>query len=105
MRAPDPTGLPPWPMELFPERLWAARSLLRDRLSAQVDPNGAIRSPCASRVLESALGLRLLERTRLLPDAYARLRDFLTAQRQGIDPLDRTLVSAALDGGQQGPGR
>jgi squalene-hopene/tetraprenyl-beta-curcumene cyclase len=105
MRAPDPTGLARWPMELFPERLWAARSLLRDRLAAKVDSDGAIRSPCASRVLESALGLRLLERTTLLSDAYARLHGYLTAQRQGIDPLDRTLVSAALDGCQQGPGR
>lgn len=62
---------------------------------ARVGPDGAVRDPCRSRILESVLALNLLERTGLQPRQLSRLVDYLRAQAT-TDPLDRILVDLAL---------
>ncbi|MGW1003796.1 prenyltransferase/squalene oxidase repeat-containing protein [Streptomyces sp. NPDC002520] len=89
--------LPFWSRELFPAHLHLTTSRLKDRLIAAVDADGALRDPCRSRVLESALCLRLLERSGLEPEAGAGLVTYLDARRESTVALDRLLVSAALD--------
>jgi hypothetical protein len=99
MRAPGFSAeLPPWPRDLFPTGLGNATHLLQARLIRSMDALGAIRDPCESRVLETALCLRLLEYTGSEPTARAIARHYLAARRDTADPLDRALVSAALDG-------
>ncbi|MGA5198739.1 prenyltransferase/squalene oxidase repeat-containing protein [Streptomyces exfoliatus] len=55
-----------------------------------------MRSPCHSRVLESALLLALLDRTGLHPDARRRLAAYLSLHCDAPEPLDRLLARAAL---------
>ncbi|MFC7308933.1 prenyltransferase/squalene oxidase repeat-containing protein [Streptomyces monticola] len=93
-----PPDCKPWSPAYFPGRLETATERLRECVQDRVDPHGALRDPCDSRVLESALLLRLLERTGHTPAARAGLVTFLGAHREATDPLDRLLVSAALDG-------
>ncbi|HEY4020748.1 MAG TPA: prenyltransferase/squalene oxidase repeat-containing protein [Pseudonocardiaceae bacterium] len=50
-----------------------------------------------SRVLESALALRLLERTDSYPERQAALTRYLRAGSTCADPLDRLVASTALD--------
>ncbi|MET9644799.1 prenyltransferase/squalene oxidase repeat-containing protein [Streptomyces syringium] len=66
-------------------------------LAARVRPDGSIHAPCESRVLESALALRLLEAHEIGPNAQ-QLRAFLTAARRRSDAsrLDMVLAAAAL---------
>jgi squalene-hopene/tetraprenyl-beta-curcumene cyclase len=84
-----------WPPRLFPGRLNEGARRLRKRLVGRVEHCGAVREPCRSRVLETALMLRLLERTALRPQ-WQRLRDYLERHRESNDSLDRLLVAAAL---------
>lgn len=63
---------------------------------ARID-GGAVREPCYSRVLESALGYRVLRRVGGHPRAEQRLARYLEAQCRSADPLDRLLARAALD--------
>ncbi|MEU7145929.1 prenyltransferase/squalene oxidase repeat-containing protein [Nocardia sp. NPDC046473] len=84
-----------WAPELFPPLLAPATARLRSRLTARVGPDGAVRDPCHSRVLESVLALNLLERTGLQPQRRTRLVDYLRAVAT-TDPLDRILVDLAL---------
>ncbi|MFJ6770693.1 prenyltransferase/squalene oxidase repeat-containing protein [Kitasatospora sp. NPDC091257] len=96
--APLPASLPRWPAAAFPTGLSSATAALRTRLQERLGPDGALRDPCRSRVLESALLLVLLDRTRLEPAARARLAGYLDAHRDSREPLDRLLARAALAG-------
>jgi squalene-hopene/tetraprenyl-beta-curcumene cyclase len=72
MRPPDAGHvLPNWPAGLFPPGLGTARSRLTDRLLQRIGLDGALRDPCESRVLESALLLALLDRTGRSSDFHA----------------------------------
>ncbi len=96
--APTTAGRPHWPRAAFPAGLASATARLRAHLSSRVDPDGAVRAPCHSRVLESALLLALLDRTRQEPVARGRLSAYLAVHRDASDPLDRLLARTALDG-------
>jgi len=89
------TSQPNWPAELFPPTLHTATARLRSHLTARVGADGAVRDPCHSRIMESALALNLLDRTGLHPRRRARLLAYLRAQ-DVTDPLDRILVDLAL---------
>ncbi len=95
---PRTTGLPCWPRTALPPALAAATNRLRDQLQGRIDPTGAVREPCHSRVLESALLLTLLDRVELEPATRGRLAAYLSAHRDSPEPLDRLLARAALDG-------
>ncbi|MFJ2863271.1 prenyltransferase/squalene oxidase repeat-containing protein [Kitasatospora sp. NPDC087314] len=99
--APVPVGQPRWPAGAFPDHLATATARLRRNVEDRVGPDGALRDPCRSRVLESALLLALLDRTRLEPAARNRLAAYLSAHRDTPEPLDRLLAQAALDGRPQ----
>ncbi|MDH6145545.1 squalene-hopene/tetraprenyl-beta-curcumene cyclase [Kitasatospora sp. GP30] len=96
--APIPADLPRWPHAAFPADLAPATARLRAHLLSRVDPDGAVRDPCHSRVLESALLLALLDRTNVEPAARAQLAGYLAGHRDSPKPLDRVLARAALDG-------
>ncbi|MFJ6774432.1 prenyltransferase/squalene oxidase repeat-containing protein [Kitasatospora sp. NPDC091257] len=91
-------ALPRWHSTDFPDDLALATARLRLYLESRIDPDGAVREPCHSRVLESALLLVLLDRTRLEPAARDRLARYLAAHRESPTPLDRLLARACLDG-------
>ncbi|MGW0531118.1 prenyltransferase/squalene oxidase repeat-containing protein [Streptomyces sp. NPDC003032] len=101
--APLPDGLARWPAAAFPVALRAATARLSCHLQNRIDADGAVREPCRSRVLESALLLALLDRTRLEPTARSRLAAYLSGQCDSREPLDRFLARAALGGPQPGP--
>ncbi|MFF1794205.1 prenyltransferase/squalene oxidase repeat-containing protein [Kitasatospora sp. NPDC058263] len=90
------THLPHWPRTAFPGDLGPATVRLRSHLERRVEADGAVRSPCRSRVLESTLLAVLLGRTGMEPAAHARLAGYLAAHRDSPRPLDRLLVRAAL---------
>ncbi|MER6399560.1 prenyltransferase/squalene oxidase repeat-containing protein [Kitasatospora sp. NPDC001603] len=71
---------------------------LRRHLAAQVGAEGRLHCPCRSRVLESALALRLLETERGHEQSRSRLRAFLATAttHNSATPLDRTLADGAL---------
>lgn len=94
---PLPETRPPWDAAWFPRDLYETRKRLRERVIARIDANGAIRDPCRSRVLESALGLRAVQRVGGRPQAEQRLIGFLKTQRDAADPLDRLLARTAID--------
>ncbi|MFJ8334766.1 prenyltransferase/squalene oxidase repeat-containing protein [Streptomyces sp. NPDC094437] len=74
-------------------RLRATR--LRDRLIRQVDEDGLVRDRCGSRVLESALLLSLLRKTRTLPTVHDGLARYLRdARPDGL--MDTLIVEATL---------
>ena len=98
--APMPIGHPPWDAARFPfdpYDLHTSRDRLRDRLTARIDEDGAIRDPCRSRVLESALALRVVQRVGDRPHAEWRLIRYLQGHCDDPDPLDRLLARAAID--------
>ncbi|MEJ8645370.1 hypothetical protein WKI68_37455 [Streptomyces sp. MS1.HAVA.3] len=74
----------------------AATARLRARLISRVEPDGAVRDPCHSRVLESALLFALLERTRLEPAVRRRVAAYLTGHCDSPILLDRLLARSAL---------
>lgn len=85
-----------WPAHQFPQHLPAATAKLRARLLRRIGPDGAIREPCRSRILESALAAALLERTGLFPDRRTRVVEYLRAARIDADPIARALADCAL---------
>ncbi|MBD0693574.1 prenyltransferase/squalene oxidase repeat-containing protein [Streptomyces sp. CBMA123] len=95
--------LPRWPHAAFPADLLPATTRLRRHLEGRIATDGAVRSPCRSRVLESALLAALLERTGLEPMARARLAGYLAGHRDSPRPLDRLLARAALGGPDPSP--
>lgn len=101
MRVRSSTDGVTWPAAAFPG-LPGATARLRDHVLGLVCEDGAVRDPCASRVLESALALRLLDKTGL-DTAFARsLRGFLAAARS-VDGFERAVTHGALAQGC-GPG-
>ncbi|MFI7235661.1 prenyltransferase/squalene oxidase repeat-containing protein [Streptomyces cyaneofuscatus] len=97
MRTLSTPGLRPWPADALPSGLLPATRLLRLHLQGRVRADGGLHEPCESRVLESALMLALLDRTRQQPAARNRLAAYLRSQRDSPDVLDRLLARAALD--------
>ncbi|MFD4922287.1 prenyltransferase/squalene oxidase repeat-containing protein [Streptomyces goshikiensis] len=95
--APLPEGQPHWPPEAFPADLGPATLRLRTHVKDRIDADGALRSPCHSRVLESALFLALLDRTRRESAGRDRLAVYLAGHRDSVDPMDRLLARTALD--------
>ncbi|MFE2554742.1 prenyltransferase/squalene oxidase repeat-containing protein [Streptomyces sp. NPDC059352] len=85
------------PDALRPE-LDRARARLATRLVAAAGPDGLLRAPCDSRILESALALRLLTVTGVDPDAQERLtRHLKIAVDEGApDPVQEAAARAAL---------
>ncbi|MEF9882776.1 prenyltransferase/squalene oxidase repeat-containing protein [Streptomyces sp. P9-A4] len=82
-----------------------ARARLATRLLAAAGPDGLLRAPCDSRILESALALRLLTVTGVDPDAQERLtRRLKTALDEGApDPVQEAAARAALGEYVDGP--
>ena len=93
-----PSNYSPWPVGAFPSGMEKAIEQLRDRLLDRLDVNGAVRSPCHSRVLESALLLRLMERVDFTSSQRPRLTAYLASHRNAEDPIDRALARMALAG-------
>ncbi|MGA4941852.1 prenyltransferase/squalene oxidase repeat-containing protein [Streptomyces cinereoruber] len=87
------------------DRLDRARARLAARLTAAAGPDGLLRAPCDSRMLESALALRLLTVTDVDPDARERLtRRLKTGLDEGApDPVQEAAARAAL--GEYADGR
>jgi squalene-hopene/tetraprenyl-beta-curcumene cyclase len=81
---------------MFDAGLVQATARLRSRVAESVRSDGAVRGPCRSRVLESALLLRLLERSRFEGDPRRRLEIFLSDHLTSTEPLDRLLATIAL---------
>ncbi|XUZ94156.1 prenyltransferase/squalene oxidase repeat-containing protein [Streptomyces araujoniae] len=107
MRTRD-TGGDLWPAELFPARLERTGRRLVSALAARVGADGAVREPCRSRVLESALAAALLERTGAspgrppsgaAPDAGAAVRGFLRSRTAAgaVEGVEGALAGAVLD--------
>ncbi|MDG4809535.1 terpene cyclase/mutase family protein [Micromonospora sp. WMMD1120] len=92
-----------WPVEVDRDQVRDATSRLVAHVSGRVEPDGAIREQCQSRVLESALALSLLTRVGVTAPARDRLLAFLDAHRDSPERLDRVLarlaVSRATSGG------
>ncbi|MDH6113817.1 squalene-hopene/tetraprenyl-beta-curcumene cyclase [Kitasatospora sp. MAP12-15] len=80
------------------------RDRLAQRVAARLGPDGLIAAPCESRVLESALALRLLTAEQAEPAAAARLTGYLrsTLTQSPPDPLQCAIARAALGGGTIG---
>ena len=68
--------------------LLACRDRLARRVRARVGPGGLLRSPCESRVLESALALRLLTAEEAAPQDCRRLADYLGTTLDSSPPDD-----------------
>ncbi|SFN95766.1 squalene-hopene/tetraprenyl-beta-curcumene cyclase [Streptomyces sp. cf124] len=97
MRIAAPAAyMPRWPQCALPAELVPATARLRSHLLNLIQPDGTLHSPCHSRVLESALLLNLLDRTRLEPAARSRLAAYLSQHCDSPEPLDRLLARAAL---------
>ncbi|AUX39960.1 hypothetical protein SOCE26_013550 [Sorangium cellulosum] len=79
-------------------RVAAARAALERRLSARVNPDGAVRDAPQSRVFESALMLRLLRLEEVYPEAQARIVRYLETERRAkqLGLFDAALVRAVL---------
>lgn len=86
----------PWPADVDPEHVRQATSRLLAHVGDRVDPDGAVREECRSRVLESALALSLMTRTGVVSPAADRLRAFLEAQHDAPHELDRVLAALAV---------
>lgn len=85
-----------------PGKLDVLRHRLIDQLVQRVDAAGALREPCESRTLESALALRLLERRGELPRQCADLRAYVERQASVAGGLEGVLARAVLRAGASG---
>ncbi|WP_369354761.1 hypothetical protein [Streptomyces sp. cg2] len=81
-----------------PVGLAAVRDRVAAHLGAAVDADGAVRQPCASRALESALLLVLLRRRGGHPGPVRRLVDFLATPPAQATAFDSALAQAVLHG-------
>lgn len=105
LAAPGPAPGPAPGLPSAVGRLDRARARLATRLVAAAGPDGLLRAPCDSRILESALALRLLTVTGVDPDAQERLmRRLKTAVDEGApDPVQEAAARAALGEYVDGP--
>lgn len=85
-----------WPHTALPVGFPSATVRLRDHLSGRVGADGAVREPCRSRVLESALLLKLLDSSQAEPAARTLTAGYLARHTESQQPLDRLLARAAL---------
>ncbi|WP_334662997.1 prenyltransferase/squalene oxidase repeat-containing protein [Streptomyces cyaneofuscatus] len=92
-------GAAPWPTKVFPSGPAGARDRMVSALAARVGADGAVRDPCGSRVLESALAAALLERTPSSGAGAGAVREFLrTRMATGtVEGAERSLAAAVLD--------
>ncbi|MGI5479292.1 prenyltransferase/squalene oxidase repeat-containing protein [Streptomyces lavendofoliae] len=94
-----PPPLARWQPALFPPALASCRARLSERLLERIGPDGALRDPCRSRVLESALTLALLD---LIGHAHRfgavrdRLVRYLRRQRHLSDAWDEAFTATVL---------
>ncbi|MET9535056.1 prenyltransferase/squalene oxidase repeat-containing protein [Streptomyces sp. NPDC006649] len=77
-----------------------ATARLRSRVEERVEADGALREPCRSRVLESALVLALMRRLMDFSGSRERVTRYLWLRCKSPDPLERSL---ALVGSGAGP--
>lgn len=100
MRPPEAGHLlPGWPAGLFPPGLDTARVRLTARLLRRIGLDGALRDPCESRVLESALLLALLDRTGRPGDFHAassRLMRYLCQPHRHGSSWDEAFTATVL---------
>ncbi|GGU80130.1 hypothetical protein GCM10010275_13550 [Streptomyces litmocidini] len=80
----------------------AVRDLVSARLADAVGADGAVRRPCSSRALESALLLVLLRKRGGRPERERGLRDFLASPQARTTGFDKALAQAVLDGRTSG---
>lgn len=73
---------------------------LRERVESRVGADGTVHDPCRSRVLESALALRLMERAGSCPTARDRVAAYLWRQYRSARGLDRVLAGLVLGHGE-----
>ncbi|WP_327591570.1 prenyltransferase/squalene oxidase repeat-containing protein [Streptomyces chartreusis] len=85
-----------WPdLALSPAHLRTRAVRLRDRLTNHVEADGLVQDRCGSRVLESALLLSLLRKTRTLPTVHDGLVGYLRGARPD-GPMDTMIVETAM---------
>src|SRR4051794_36332003 len=98
MKVPNVTRSAPirWPAGVNPDHVREATSRLLARVSGRVEPDGAIRDACESRVLESALALSLMTRTGVCSPARDRVLAFVEAHQDSPEKLDRVLAMLAV---------
>ena len=89
-------ALPPRPT--LATRVVVARDELVRHVLDSIGADGSIRGECESRVLESALALRLLKRLNVHPAARERLTGYLHGQwfAGELDPFHHVLAAAVL---------
>ncbi len=98
MRPPNsPHSAPlPWPSEVSPGQVRKATSALVAHVGSRVDPDGAIREECQSRVLESALALTLMTRIGMASPARDGVLAFLQGHLDTPREFDRVLATLAV---------
>ncbi len=89
-----------WSRAVFPEEFSETQHRLLSRVMDKVDSSGAVRDPCQSRVLESVLALRLLERIDVGESHRVAIREYLLRQARSAEGLDRVFLTRALLGGR-----
>ncbi|MFS8104203.1 hypothetical protein LFM09_44540 [Lentzea alba] len=97
------SGMRPWPPEALPPGFELRLAALLNRVVEQVDSDGAVRSPCRSRVLESALAVRLFRRVDPQSRHLRRVVDYLRDARSTASPWDALTIDLALDGPAEVP--
>lgn len=98
MRVPDVMRSAPiqWPAEVDPDHVRGATSRLLAYVSNRVEPDGALREECQSRVMESALALSLMTRTGVTSPARDRVLAYVRAHEDSPEKLDRVLATLAV---------
>jgi len=97
------TSRQPWAPGSLPPGFERAFGRLRDRVIARVAPDGAVRSRCRSRVLESVLAARLFARVGLHSEHRHRVVEYLYGARAAASPLEVALIDIALHGAGEIP--
>lgn len=101
MRMRDRSGASTWPASKMPPGSASARGRMVAALAARVGPDGSLRDPCESRVLETALAGALLDRVGGHRAESAAMRGFLSrGPRAGtLTAVERALARTVLEGG------
>ncbi|TDD57676.1 hypothetical protein E1263_22545 [Kribbella antibiotica] len=84
-----------WPESSLPAGWRSAMERLSTFVIERVEPDGGVREPCQSRVLESALTLSLLRDIPDRIDQATRITGYLQRRRATAHPLDQALIAAA----------
>lgn len=86
-----------WDARSFPMRIAEMRSEMIQRVQQRLNADGAVRDPCASRILESALAIRLMEAAGGFSVPLARARTFLAEQQGAAGSFDQAFAAAGRD--------